>query len=144
MSYVVLEIDTTNPTVSIYAPNYTTQDVVNTITIEANEPVSDYQDIYLIDSLDNRHDYTFSKESDNQYVGRVRFNNLPLGVHTLYARLKDEVDNYSNVAIKSIEIKESLNKGEISISDREFKKIGISDSEMGNVEISDYDSNRVV
>lgn len=137
MSYVVINIDTTNPTISIYAPNYTTQDVVNTITIEADEPIADYQEIYLIDSLSNRYDYTFAKEADNQYVGRIRFNNLPLGVHTMYARVKDEVNNFSNIAVKQIEIKESLNKGNVTVSSREFNKVDVSDFDMGEVSISD-------
>jgi hypothetical protein len=138
MSYVVLTIDTTKPELEIFAPRYTTHDVTNTITIEANEPIADYQDIYVVDSQNVRHDYTFFKESDNQYVGKVRFNDFPLGVATIYARLKDEVNNFSDTVVKNLEIKESLNKGNISISDKEFMKVETTDREMINVEALDY------
>jgi hypothetical protein len=147
MSYVVLTIDTTNPTVTIYAPSYTTQDVVNTITVEADEPIADYQDIYIVDSQSVRHDYVFAKEDENTYVGRVRFNDLPLGVHTMYARVKDDVDNYSNVAMKVFEVKESLYKGNVTVNHREMADVNISDlrtistdvsdSKMANVKIND-------
>lgn len=138
MSYVVLNIDTTNPHIEVYAPSYTTPDVVNTITIESSEPVAIYQDIYIIDSQNVRHDYTFLKEDENTYVGRVRFNNLPYGVHTIYARLKDDVDNYSNTAMKSFEMRESLFKGNVTTSHKAFNNADASNREMINVETKDY------
>jgi hypothetical protein len=137
-SYMVLTIDTKNPTVEIYAPSYTTKDVMNTITIEADEPIANYQDIYVIDSSNQRHDYTFEKVSDNQYVGRVRFNTMPLGVATIYARVKDEVENYSNIAMKTFEIKDSIHKGNISISDKPLVLAKVSDKEMINAKVRDY------
>jgi hypothetical protein len=154
MSYVVLTIDTTNPTIEIYAPSYTTHDITNVIRIESNEPISNYQEFYVIDSNNVRYDYTFIQEDENTWIGRVRFNDLPYGVHTLYARVKDEVDNYSNLAVKPFELRESLLKGNITIShkvynsvnvsDKEIGKVDIDDREMSKVEINDYDKNKVV
>lgn len=107
-SYIQIELDTTKPEISLYAPRYTTEDITNVITIEADEALSSYQEVYVIDSVGNRHDYTFEKESSHQYVGRVRFNTLPLGICTIYARMKDDVDNTSDLASASIELKKSI------------------------------------
>jgi hypothetical protein len=154
MSYVVLTIDTTNPNIEIYAPSYTTHDITNVIRIEANEPISNYQEFYIIDSNNVRHDYVFVQEDEYTWIGRVRFNDLPYGVHTFYARVKDEVNNYSNLAVKPFELRESLLRGNISIgnkaynnvdvSDRKMAEINTDDREMSKVKISDYDKNKVV
>jgi hypothetical protein len=153
-SYVVLTIDTTNPNVEIYAPSYTTRDVTNVIRIEANEPITNYQEFYVIDSNDVRHDYVFAQEDENTWIGRIRFNDLPYGVHTIYARVKDLVNNYSNLAVKPFELRESLRKGNIAISDRKYNDVEVSDRkmatvdiddrEMSKVNIRDYDNNKVV
>lgn len=120
-SYLFVELDTTKPEISIYAPRYTTEDITNVITIESNEELSEYQDIYIIDSVGERHDYTFEKESGNQYVGRVRFNTLPLGIATIHARLKDEVGNISDLALSAIEIKKAITL--LSLKINEFESI---------------------
>jgi hypothetical protein len=137
MSYVVLDIDTSNPIISIYAPSYTTPDILNLITVEASEPLDVYQDIYVIDSENVRHDYTFFKEDDNTYIGKIRFNNLPVGVHTMYARVRDEVYNYSNTAMTTFEIKESLSKGNVEIANRAFNIVSVSNHVKEKVVVSD-------
>lgn len=107
-SYVFINYDTTSPHIEIHAPNYTTREMLNTITIESNEDLSDYQEVYLIDSSGDRHDLTFNKDSEKIFIGNVKFTNISLGIANLYARMKDDVDNLSNLANVSIEIKESL------------------------------------
>ena len=105
-SYIVIEFDRTAPEIEMFAPSYTTNEITTVITIEANESMSSYQEFYAIDNLGNRHIYTFHQEDPNTYIGRIRFNTVPLGLVNLYARVKDEVDNISDVAMATIEVKE--------------------------------------
>ena len=109
-SYVYLELDRTPPIIEIYAPSYTTKDLVNEIIIQSNEKSSLSQnEIYAIDSNGDRHEYTFDYMDDiNQFVGLIKFSNFPVGIATIYARVRDEVGNMSNRVSKSINIKESL------------------------------------
>lgn len=125
-SYIMLEIDTTQPNIEIYAPSYTTTDIVNEITINSDEALSDYQEIYAIDGNGVRHDYTFQKKSGNQLIGYAKFSGCPLGIVTLYARVKDEVDNISNLISKTINIASSVTLLTLDISDR-VMDIDISD-----------------
>jgi len=118
----------------MYAPKYTTREVENIITIESNEVLAQYQDVYVIDKNGDRHDYTFDRETDTELTGVIKFSNFPFGIATIYARLKDEVDNFSNVISASIEIKESLTLLNLEI--RNFNaNVNINDScrEISNV-----------
>lgn len=108
-SYVILKLDTEPPKIKIHAPRYTTNDVTNIITIEADEELSEYQDIYAIDSDGKRHEYIFRKEAYNKLVGEIQFSDYPVGMVGLYARLKDDVGNLSDLASANFEIKTSLN-----------------------------------
>lgn len=122
-SFVVIEFDRTKPTIEVHAPNYTTNEIVNVITIEASESLSSYQEFYIIDSQGGRHDYTFFQEAPNTYIGRIRFNTVPVGILNLYARVKDEVENISDLAVASIELKQDfqLLKMEVSHWTRDIK-----------------------
>lgn len=126
-SYVVLNIDTVSPNIEIYAPSYTTVDILNEIVIQANEELSlDYQEIYVMDANGVRYDYTFAFDGDS-YIGHVKFNNFPVGtILTLYARVMDKVGNISNLVSKAIHIANSITLLTLTISDRQ-----------ANVEISD-------
>lgn len=117
-SYVFIELDTIAPKVNIFAPSYTTQDIVNQITIEANENVSNHHEVWIIDSEGERHDYVFTKSKENQFIGLVRLNNLPFGISTIYARVSDDVGNISETASHSFTIKESLSKMFVKVSDK--------------------------
>ena len=116
-SYVVIDFDRTAPSIEIYAPRYTTNELINVITIEADEPLSTFQEFYAIDNQNTKHDFTFHQESENTYVGIVQFNAVPTGILTFYARVKDTVDNTSNLISKTIEVKEELHLLKIDISD---------------------------
>lgn len=116
-SYVLIELDTTPPDINIYVPSYTTNDLTNEIIIESNESLSNYQEVYVIDSNGDKHDYVFEKVSDKQFLGIVKFANFPMGTSTIYARMKDEVDNLSEIASKSFVIKESLTLLVLDIKD---------------------------
>lgn len=135
-SFIYIWFDRTPPEVEIYAPSYTTRELLNEITIEANENIADdHHEIYAIDSNGDRHDYTFEKELDNRFVGFIKFSDLPIGIVTIYARMKDDVDNFSNLIGKSIEIKENLTLLQLSIGDKQ-RNIFINDSNR-NIEIND-------
>lgn len=141
-SYVILELDTTAPHIDIYAPSYTTSSALNIITIEADETLAEYQDIYVIDNKGNRHDFTFNRDSDNQYVGAVRFNTMPLGIVQIYARMKDEVDNFSNVASATIEIKNTLQSATAKVSD--ISRLNASVNEHKSERAKVYEKSRKV
>lgn len=136
-SYIYLELDTTPPEIEIYAPSYTTTDVLNEIVINSvddKEIVS--HEIYVIDSNGNRHDYTFQKSEDGtQYIGIVVFSLFPIGMTTIYAQMTDDVGNISNIVERSFEIKESLTTLVLNIEDKQYENT-IKDSDM-NIETID-------
>lgn len=97
-SYFTLTLDTTPPNIEIYAPTYSNRQSNNTITVVSNEKLSDFQDIYIIDHDGVRHDVIFSFDGDKTFTGNVVFSNYPIGMLTIYAQLKDTVNNMSNLA----------------------------------------------
>jgi hypothetical protein len=126
-SYVLIQLDITKPTIEISIPRYTTRDIVNEITISSNENLSNYQDIYIIDSVGNKHQLSFQKSEDGkEFVGMIKFEGYPYGMSTIYARLKDEVDNISDVKSVSFEIKESLNRIFVTSNDQLNTKVRVS------------------
>lgn len=91
-SYFTLNLDTTPPIIEIIAPPYNhIYDYFN-ITIQSNEALSAYQEIYFISPSNMRIDCIFKHEGD-KFVGVVSLNEK--GIYTLYATLKDEVLNES-------------------------------------------------
>lgn len=108
-SYFFLELDTISPQIEIYAPQYTTPNITNTIIVKSDEPLSDFQEIYALDSNNVRYNYVFTKNKyGDEFVGRIKFNEQPIGLIRIFARVMDEVHNLSNLAVKTIEIKESI------------------------------------
>lgn len=118
-SFIEVHLDTTAPTIQIYAPSYTTKEAINRIIIESNEKLDNYQEIYVIDSRGERYNYNFFHESDNIFIGQIQFMNL-IGIVTIYARMKDEVGNLSNLVSKSIEVKEYISLLNVKISDKQM------------------------
>lgn len=103
-SYFTLTLDTTPPNIEIYAPSFSNKVSNNTITVVSNEPLSSYQDIYIIDSKGNRHDEIFSFDGDRTFTGNITFDNYPIGMVMIYAQLKDVVDNPSNIATANLTV----------------------------------------
>ncbi|AYP68272.1 hypothetical protein PQE75_gp207 [Bacillus phage vB_BcoS-136] len=135
MSYITLTLDTTSPTLEIYSPSYTTRENDVEFRILANEKIDSWQEIYIIDKDENRHDYTFKVE-DKEIIGIVNFNNYPLGLATIYVKTRDEVHNVSSLFKKTITIKNSLSILTLSIDD--FKKIDMKDNNINRFnDISD-------
>lgn len=105
-SYFYLELDTTSPFIEILAPSYATPQTYVEITIESNELLDTYQEVYVIDSKGQRHNITLEYKY-NSFQGVVLFNSVPFGMISIYARVKDNVGNPSNIAQKNINLIES-------------------------------------
>lgn len=104
-SFFELILDTNSPKLEIIAPQYTSPDINTEIIIESSEPLLNYQDIYIIDNLGIRHDIILNFNV-TELTGKVRLNDFPLGIATIYCRLKDEVGNLSELVSKTINITE--------------------------------------
>lgn len=104
-NHFVLNLDTTPPEVKIIAPQYTSPDIFTHIIIESNEPLMEYQDIYIIDSVGVRHNLIFSFE-ETELNGTIQLNSFSQGISTIYCRLKDEAGNLSELVSKTINIME--------------------------------------
>lgn len=128
MDYIIVELDTTAPTIEIYAPAYTTREASVEITVNANETLGSSNEIYIIDESGTRHDYTFDLHG-NQMVGVIDFNGFPLGLAKLFVRVKDTVDNVSELYEKVITIKDSLTILSLDISDSKKSNIQNNDVE---------------
>jgi hypothetical protein len=131
-SYIYLTLDTTPPDIEIITPNYTTTSANTEIRVVSNEPLEHWQDIYIIDSLNKRHDVTFRHEGD-ELVGNIYFQGYPLGMVTVYARVMDDVHNKSALVSKSM-----------LIISEERLTISLSDSERNNVVIKNENAKDVM
>lgn len=107
MNYVIIELDTSAPTLEIFAPRYTTRDTVNNIIIKANEQIGKMEKLYVVDSTGVSRNLDFSLSFD-QLNGTVKFNDLSIGKATLHVQVSDTVFNLSELYTYEIEIKESL------------------------------------
>lgn len=143
-SYVIVELDTTAPHIDIYAPRYTTRESLNIITIESDEALAEYQDVYVLDKNGDRHNFTFNRDTDNQYIGIIKFNTMPLGIVQIFARMKDEVDNFSNVASATIEIKNTLQSAVAKVNDKARFIVKIQESKSDIIRVTDKNRKVVV
>lgn len=134
-SFFELELDTTAPEVTVYSPNYTLPNIETEIIIESNETVDEWQDVYIMDSKGTRHDLIFLKSGENQYTGKIYFSDYPLGIARIYAQLRDEVFNLSNIAIETIEIKPRARI--FIISEEQARNIDLSEA-IRNIDVEKY------
>lgn len=102
MNYFTLELDTTPPSLQILTPNNAPSNNTTIVRIEANEELADWQNIYAIDGLGNRQDLSFNYHL-TYFEGEVTFN-FENEVITIFAQLKDTVDNISDIVSKPIRI----------------------------------------
>lgn len=129
VSFVTIEIDTSSPRIVMHLPRYTVENAVNEITIEASEALDTHQDIYMMDANGEKIPLTFERESDTRYLGLVQFTNVPLGIHTIYAQMRDTVGNLSNIVTGTIEVKDSIRQSFVQLSDKAMRKARISDED---------------
>lgn len=104
MEYFFLTLDTAPPQVNIYAPTYTNRLTTDEIRIESSEPLGEFQNFYIIDCEGNKHNLIFTQESDTVYTGQLTFSGYPYGIATIFAQVKDTVDNPSRLATASINV----------------------------------------
>ena len=105
-NFFMLELDTTGPSVSISAPYYTLPNTETEILINSSKNVApDYQDIYIMDSLNVRHDVIFAQKGDSSFIGRLYFSDYHIGIAQIFAQIRDDVFNLSNLAIAAIDIR---------------------------------------
>lgn len=138
MSYITIQLDTTEPTLNIYAPSYVTIDMQVDILIESDERLDDWQEIYVIDQDGKRHDYTF-KITNNRITGVINTNTYPVGLATLYVTVRDEVHNVSRQHEKVITVRETFQSLELEINDSALQ-LDIYDGNL-KMDIKDSDVN---
>lgn len=107
MSYIHLKLDTTAPTIEISAPKYTTREMMNVITIKANERIAKVGKLHVTDPQGFTKNLDFSLSGDT-IKGIIRFNDLALGNSTLYVQVYDDVWNMSDLYTHTFVIKENL------------------------------------
>lgn len=107
MSSFTLELDTTAPALEIQAPNYTTTYAETEIILTVDEPLAEWQDIYLLDPTGDRHDVVFSQTPDG-FTGLLVMGTYGVGIMTLYARVRDDVGNVSELVRKSLDVRTSI------------------------------------
>ena len=122
-SFIFIELDTKSPEIEIYAPSYTTSSMSNRIIVESDENLSDFQNIYVIDSANNKTNYTFSKSDNKTLTGIISFTNASLGIATIYVEVEDDVGNKSEIFNKRINIKDSISLLSLEIEDSVVKII---------------------
>jgi len=98
-NYFVLTLDTTAPEIIINAPSTVYEELV--FTVEANEELDTYQNIYIIDAEGTRHDLILLYD-DTSFYGTVNLSDYPEGVMTIYAQVRDKLFNKSVLASKQI------------------------------------------
>lgn len=119
-SWVNITLDTSPPTVIIHAPTIIIEKNYEYITIEANENLDIRQEVYIVDSLNKRHDYTFALEPDKKTLfGNVSFQDYPNGMATLFVIVYDEVWN------KSMLYRKSINVGNVDTENFENVKLNL-------------------
>ncbi len=116
MNYFYLELDTTPPELNIILPDHTPPNSEISIDIQSNEPLSSFQEIYLIDVYGDKIDFILNHENDRLY-GDIFLPDIPIGPATLYIKVKDLVDNLAEYSLPisviaggllSISIRESV------------------------------------
>jgi chemotaxis protein CheY-P-specific phosphatase CheC len=104
-NFFKLELDTTPPKVIITAPSYTVPHIDTEIIVSSNEPLDKYQEFFIVDSAGIKHNVIFDYLGDS-FRGIVDFGNYALGIATIYARVKDEVHNLSELVTATINIRQ--------------------------------------
>lgn len=121
-SYFNLILDTTPPQLTITSPSFCLVDEIIEVYVYSNEALSIWQDIYIIDNSNIKHELTFSRTDDYTYFGYVDLTGYPLGITTIHANLRDDVFNTARIT-RSIVIQEMPDKlnTEISIKDKRIR-----------------------
>jgi hypothetical protein len=111
-SFIQITLDTTSPTIEVFAPNETTTETNTIYRVEANEHLSNLQNFYFRDSNGLRHDVTL-QFFGTYFEGTVTFSNFSDGMATFYAQVFDDVLNKSNLVTHSTNVVETREDYEV-------------------------------
>ena len=106
-SFLTVNLDTTKPSVEIYAPNYVATNSIMEVLIVANENLDIYQDVQMVYG-DISIPLIFSQEN-NKLKGLVSLHGVPEGILEISVQVRDTVYNMSDKVVKTINALE--NKG---------------------------------
>ena len=106
-SFLTVNLDTTKPSVEIYAPNYVATNSIMEVLIIANEDLDIYQDIQMVYG-DISIPLIFSQEN-NKLKGLVSLHGVPEGMLEISVQVRDIVHNLSDKVVKTVNALE--NKG---------------------------------
>ena len=106
-SFLTVNLDTTKPSVEIYAPNYVATNSIMEVLIVANEDLDIYQDIQMVYG-DISIPLIFSQEN-NKLKGLVSLHGVPEGMLEISVQVRDIVHNVSDKVVKTVNALE--NKG---------------------------------
>ena len=119
-SFLTVNLDTTKPSVEIYAPNYVATNSIMEVLIVANEDLDIYQDVQMVYG-DISIPLIFSQEN-NKLKGLVSLHGVPEGILEISVQVRDVVHNLSDKVVKTVNALE--NKGlklESKVSCQEVK-----------------------
>ena len=106
-SFLTVNLDTTKPSVEIYAPNYVATNSIMEVLIVANEDLDIYQDVQMVYG-DISIPLIFSQEN-NKLKGLVSLHGVPEGILEISVQVRDVVHNLSDKVVKTVNALE--NKG---------------------------------
>ena len=106
-SFLTVNLDTTKPSVEIYAPNYVATNSIMEVLIVANEDLDIYQDVQMVYG-DISIPLIFSQEN-NKLKGLVSLHGVPEGMLEISVQVRDIVHNLSDKVVKTVNALE--NKG---------------------------------
>ena len=106
-SFLTVNLDTTKPSVEIYAPNYVATNSIMEVLIVANENLDIYQDVQMVYG-DISIPLIFSQEN-NKLKGLVSLHGVPEGTLEISVQVRDIVHNLSDKVVKTVNALE--NKG---------------------------------
>ena len=106
-SFLTVNLDTTKPSVEIYAPNYVATNSIMEVLIVANENLDIYQDVQMVYG-DISIPLIFSQEN-NKLKGLVSLHGIPEGMLEISVQVRDIVHNLSDKVVKTVNALE--NKG---------------------------------
>ena len=106
-SFLTVNLDTTKPSVEIYAPNYVATNSIMEVLIVANEDLDIYQDVQMVYG-DISIPLIFLQEN-NKLKGLVSLHGVPEGILEISVQVRDVVHNLSDKVVKTVNALE--NKG---------------------------------
>lgn len=97
-NYFIIELDTTPPELTLYAPQYAQYGEVIEFIVEANEKLDPYKQNAYVMFGNKRYDIVLRyDEENNEYVGLFQTNAYVSETCIIYVELYDEVGNKGTV-----------------------------------------------